>query len=89
MLCCSCGAYFSTAASPEKDQGSMNLLSKTALLDRTRPSSVAPTMNARVPHMLLNIDDFLPALNFIPVPIELFGGSPELDQEIAREVFRL
>ena len=41
MLCCSCGAYFSTAASSENDHGSMNLASNTASLPWTRPSSVA------------------------------------------------
>jgi hypothetical protein len=33
MLCCSCGMYFSAAASSEKYQGNMNFDSKTAPLD--------------------------------------------------------
>ena len=41
MLCCSCGMYFSAAASSENDHGSMNLASKTAPLASTRPSKVA------------------------------------------------
>src|SRR6516164_7909155 len=41
MLCCSCGMYFSAAASSENDQGSMNLASKTASVASTRPSNVA------------------------------------------------
>src|SRR6516165_1589474 len=41
MLCCSCGIYFSAAASSENDQGSMNLASNTAPVASTRPSSVA------------------------------------------------
>src|SRR5207344_1750445 len=39
MLCCSCGMYFSAAASTENDQGSMNLASNTAPVASTRPSS--------------------------------------------------
>src|SRR6516164_6323737 len=41
MLCCSCGIYFSAAASSENDHGSMNLASKTAPVASTRPSRVA------------------------------------------------
>src|SRR5215472_14366970 len=44
MLCCSCGMYFSAAASSENDHGSMNLASNTASLPWTRPSSVAPIL---------------------------------------------
>src|SRR5271166_1395063 len=42
ILCCSCGMYFSAAASSENDHGSMNLASNTASLPSTRPSRVAP-----------------------------------------------
>src|SRR5580700_7932251 len=41
ILCCSCGMYFSAAASSENDHGSMNLDSKTAPELSTRPSRVA------------------------------------------------
>jgi hypothetical protein len=41
MLCCSCGMCFSTAASSEKDHGSMNLASNTAPVPATMPSRVA------------------------------------------------
>jgi NAD(P)-dependent dehydrogenase (short-subunit alcohol dehydrogenase family) len=41
-LCCSCGAYFSIAASSENDHGNMNFASNTAPVASTRPSSVAP-----------------------------------------------
>src|ERR1700722_12792268 len=43
ILCCSCGAYFESAASSENCQGSMNFDSNPAPDDFTRPSSVAPS----------------------------------------------
>ena len=55
-LCCSCGAYFSTAASSENDQGSMNLASKTApvALDPAIERRSHP-VQGRVADMSLNI----------------------------------
>src|SRR5262249_45087457 len=41
MLCWTWAMYFSAAASSEKDQGSMNLASKTAPIPSTTPSRVA------------------------------------------------
>src|SRR6266581_1918242 len=41
MLCWTWAMYFSAAASSEKDQGSMNLASKTAPVPSTMPSRVA------------------------------------------------
>src|SRR5215472_416264 len=41
MLCWTWAIYFSAAASSEKDQGSMNLASKTAPIPSTTPSRVA------------------------------------------------
>jgi hypothetical protein len=42
-----------------------------------------------MPHSLLNIQDHLPGIGLIPAPVQLFGRQPELDDEVAREVFGL
>ena len=37
----------------------------------------------------LDIFDDLPGRALVPVPIEVFSREPELDDQIARQVFRL
>jgi hypothetical protein len=49
-----------------------------------RPSSAAPGDD-----LLLNIGDDLPGIGLVPAPIEILGGKPELDHQIAGQVFRL
>jgi hypothetical protein len=44
ILCCSCGMYFSAAASSENDHRNMNLASNTAPLASTRPCSGITTI---------------------------------------------
>ena len=40
-------------------------------------------------HSLLDIGDRPPGIGLIPAAIELLGGEPELDHEIAGQIFRL
>src|SRR5262249_40529535 len=42
-----------------------------------------------VTDLLLNVGDDLPGIGLIPAPIEILGGKPELDHQIAGQVFRL
>jgi hypothetical protein len=82
--------YFSAAASSENDHGSMNLASNTASLLCTRPSKVAPIQRSTGCRIFrLDIDDYLSAIGFIPAAIEVLGGEPELNEEVARKVLRL
>jgi len=37
----------------------------------------------------LDIGKKLAGISLIPAPIEILGGQPELDDEVARQVFRL
>ena len=74
ILCCSCGMYFSAAASSENDQGSMNLASNTAPLPSTRPSRVAAIQRSagcRTRRWMSVID--LPGIGLVPAPIEVLG----------------
>ena len=90
ILCCSCGIYFSAAASSENDQGSMNLASKTAPLASTRPSSVAAIQREPgVPDMRLHIRDHLTCISLVPASVQFLGNRPKLYNEVAREVLRL
>jgi hypothetical protein len=68
--CCSCGMYFSAAASSENDQGSMNLASKTVPVASMRPSSVA-AIQQTVLDMLLHVHNGLAGIDLIPAAIEL------------------
>jgi hypothetical protein len=45
--------------------------------------------NDRMPNPPLDIGDDLPATGFVPAPIEVLGDRTKLDDEVAREVFRL
>ena len=81
--------YFCAAASSENDHGSMNLDSNTAPVPSTMPSNVAA--RNRITGMLdpaLDRRDDLAGVALVPLPIERFGNHPELDDEIAGEVFR-
>ena len=40
-------------------------------------------------NVLLHIRDDLPGIGLVPAPVELFGNSAKLDDEIARKVSRL
>ena len=77
ILCCSCGMYFSAAASSENDHGSMNLASNTAPLASTRPSSVAAIQrSAGCWTRCLDIRDDLPGIGLVPAPVEVLGDQP-------------
>ena len=90
MLCCSCGMYFSAAASSENDHGSMNLASNTAPLPSTRPSRVAAIQrSAGWRTVLLDVGDDLPGIGLVPAPVEVLGDDAELDDEVAGQVLRL
>ena len=90
MLCCSCGIYFSAAASSENDHGSMNLASNTAPLASTRPSRVAAIhRSAGWRTLSLDVGDDLPGIGLVPAAVKLLGGQAELDDEVAGEVLRL
>ena len=43
----------------------------------------------RVAHLPLHLRDHLAGIALIPVPIEVLGHAPELDDQIARQVLRL
>ena len=82
--------YFSAAPSSENDQGSMNLASKTAPVPSTIPSSVAAIQaNCRVPDQALDVPDRSAGIALVPGPVEVFGGSPELHDEVAGKVLWL
>src|ERR1700689_3197744 len=84
ILCCSCGMYFSAAASSENDQGSMNFASNTALLPSTRPSSVAAIHRiAGVLHPALDIDNGLAGIKLVPAPVQILGHNTKLDDQVA------
>ena len=42
-----------------------------------------------MPNLPLDVRDDLPGIGLVPAPIEVLGGQPELDDEIAGEVLRL
>ena len=43
----------------------------------------------RMLHAALDVGDDLAGIAFVPAAIEVLGGEPELDDEVAREVLRL
>ena len=78
--CCSWAIYFSAAAAPENDQGSMNLASKTAPVASTRPSRVAAIQRiagCRTCRWMSVSARMTPAVKGL-------GSNPELDEEVAR-----
>jgi hypothetical protein len=68
----------------------MNLASNTALtaLDAAVQCGRHPTQR-RVLHMQLDIDQDLPGVGFIPVPIKVLGGYAELYDQISGQILRL
>ena len=90
MLCCSCGMYFSAAASSENDHGSMNLASNTAPLASTRPSSVA-AIQRRAGCRTCRWTSVMtcPVLASYQRRLRSSVASAELDDEIAGQVLRL
>ena len=40
-------------------------------------------------HLALHVHDNLPGISLVPVPIELLGDRPKLDDEVPGEVLRL
>src|ERR1700691_2714658 len=45
--------------------------------------------DGRMADVLLDIDNELTGIGLVPAAVKVFGDDPELDDEIAREVFRL
>ena len=43
----------------------------------------------RMPDPLLDVGDHLPGVSLIPMPIEVFGDPPELNDEVSRQVLGL
>jgi hypothetical protein len=81
---------FSAAASSENDHGSMNLASKTAPVRSTIPSRVAAIHGITWCRAAsLDILDDMPAVKFVPSPVEVFGHRPKLDDEVIRQVLWL
>ena len=90
MLCCSCGMYFSAAASSENDQGSMNLASNTASLTLDPPVECGRhPAQRRMEDLALDVGDDLTGIGLVPAPVKVFGDDPELDDEVAGQVLRL
>ena len=87
MLCCSWAICLSAAACSENDHGNMNLASNTAPVSSTRPSKVAAIqtiVGCRFQAWRSRIR--WPVLALVPGEIELFGGEPELNDELAGEI---
>ena len=42
-----------------------------------------------MPNVLLNVGDDLPGIGLVPAPVQLLGGGPELDDEVAGQVLGL
>ena len=42
-----------------------------------------------MPDPLLDVDDRLAGVSFKPMPVEVFGDPPELDNEVSGQVLRL
>ena len=40
-------------------------------------------------HPLLDVRDHLTGIGFIPAPVQVLGHEPKLNDEIARQIFRL
>ena len=77
MLCCSCGIYFSAAASSEKAQGSMNLASKTAPVAFDQAVKGGRHIaDQRVPDALLDVVDHLSGVALIPMPVQVLCDPP-------------
>src|SRR4249920_3683088 len=89
ILCWSWAMCFSAAASSENDQGSMNLASNTAPLPATMPSRVAPIhWSTGCRSRCCTHSMVWPVLRSYQFRLR-FGHKPELDDEVAGEVFRL
>ena len=81
---------FSAAASSENDQGSMNLASNTAPVPSTHAvQRRRHPAEHRVAHPALDVFDPCPVVALVPLPVQGFSREPELDDEIAGQVFRL
>ena len=90
ILCCSCGMYFSAAASSENDQGSMNLASNTAPLPSTRPSSVAAIQRSAGCRTRRWISVMTcPVLGSYQRRLRSSVTDPKLDDQVAGQVLRL
>src|SRR5262245_51665512 len=84
MLCWTWAMYFSAAASSEKDQGSMNLASKTAPVPSTTPSRVAIIQGiAECLTRRWTFSDSPTGIALVPHAVELLGCGSELHDEVA------
>src|ERR1700686_604970 len=90
ILCCSCGIYFSAAASSENDQGNMNLASNTAPVPSTRPSRVA-AIHRSAGCLTCRCTSVITCLvvGLIPAPVQLLSDHAKLNKEVPREILRL
>src|SRR6266404_7277288 len=89
MLCWTWAMYFSAAPSSEKDQGSMNLASKTAPIPSTIPSRVAAIHGmAECVTRRCTSPTARPVLRSYQGSIEVLGDLSELHGEVAGEVLR-
>ena len=81
--------YFSAAAFLGETPGQHEL----GLKDRSGPFNPAvesgrQIADQRVPNPLLDVGDNLAGVAFKPMPVEVFGDPPKLDNEVAGQVLR-
>ena len=84
MLCCSCAICFSAAACSENDQGSMNFdfEHRPGLLDQAVQGRGHPD-HRRMELAGLPLADPMAGMALVPGAIELLGGEPELNNQLA------
>jgi hypothetical protein len=87
MLCCSCGIYFSAAASSERRQHELGFEYRLGALYAAIKRSAHPAKHGMA-DLPLNIRNNLPCIGLVPAPIEVFGDYPQLDDKIAGQIRR-
>ena len=83
MLCCSCGIYFSAARflGEAPRQHELGLKNGSGSFDPAVESG-RQIADQGMPDPLLDVDDRLARVPFKPIPVEVFGDPPELDNEV-------
>jgi len=87
ILCCSCGMYFSAAASSENEPGQheLGLEHGPATLNHSIKSGRHPAQDWML-HVPLNVRDHRTGVALVPEPVQVLRNEPELDDEVGRQV---
>ena len=90
MLCCSCGIYFSAAPflGEAPGQHELGLKDGSGSFDPAVEGG-RQIADQRVPDAFLDVGDHLAGVAFKPMPVEVFGDPPELDNEVSGQVLGL